>query len=228
MKRNPEETMKEAVPMNEKEALKKACDIVEAKIRERGGQMHTKSQIRTYKVGDEIVVRLDDVLELARVMKNKFREGKEPGYISRTEAEKISAFLALNHFQVVLLSNELSKVDNIDDHKRVITEHSGSNKKPLVVPGRYAVGRKYDEDHDYWMFYADMKNGKPVFSNRPCMAKLYLSYKEAEASRDFLDDGDWDVVDLYDFLPPDQRLVRCIFAEEGWDEGRENAVVLHF
>ena len=109
MKRNPEETMKEAVPMNEKEALKKACDIVEAKIRERGGQMHTKSQIRTYKVGDEIVVRLDDVLELARVMKNKFREGKEPGYISRTEAEKISAFLALNHFQVVLLSNELSK-----------------------------------------------------------------------------------------------------------------------
>ena len=83
MKRNPEETMKEEVPTNEKEALKKACDIVEAKIRERGGQMHTKSQIRTYKVGDEIVVRLDDVLELARVMKNKFREGKEPGYISR-------------------------------------------------------------------------------------------------------------------------------------------------
>lgn len=222
-----ENMLKEKEIMNN-DAVTEAREKVEAEIRKRGGKMHTVSKINTYKIGNEIVVRLDDVLELCRVMKDKYRKGTEVGYLCDDEKAKIHAFLALNHLQTVLLSDELSKVDSIDDHKRIIAEHSGKNKKPLEIPKRYAVGRKYDDENDYWMFYLATVDGKPTFTNRPCMAMKYNSYKQAEACRDFLDDGDWDVIDMWNALTESEQIKRQIFGDTEWDDGNENAIRLDF
>ena len=208
----------------ENEAVRAARDYVEELIRARGGQMHTKSQIRTYKVGNEIVVRLDDVLELARVMKEKFREGIEPGYISETKEQRISAFLALNHFQTVMLSNELSKVNHIDDHKRIIEEHSGKHKKPLNVPGRYAIGKP--DGRGGWVFLKAVRDDKTSYTVRPCLSYLFLAYAEALDVVNHMGDSGWNVIDMLELLPKDKRLMRDIFAEDGWDEGCENAIRL--
>ena len=207
--------------------LKKVLNELEQKINERGYKK-VESMIKTYQIGNEIIVRLDDVLELARVMKEKYEEGTEPGYICKTDEEKIYSYLALNHLQVQLLSNQLNKAESIEEHKQIITEHAGKNKKKLVVPSRYAVGRLYDKEKGYWMFFVSSENEKPVFTNRPCMAKKYQSYKQAEACRDFLDDGDWDVVDMWESLSNDEKLIRGIFGETDWDDGNEKAIKLNF
>ncbi len=226
--RNDIENENCCISAEERKAVEEASKKIEERIRkENGGKMHTKSKIKTYHIGDEIVVRLDDVLELCRIMKMKYRKGTEKGYICDDEKARIHAFLALNHLQTTLLSDELSKVDDIDSHKKIIEVHAGK-KKPLEIPPRYAVGKKYDEEHDYWMFFVKEENDKPIFSNRPCMAMRYMRYKDAEACRDFLDDGDWDVIDMWNALSPDQRLQRQLFGETEWDDGMENAIRLSF
>ena len=106
------------------ETLEELRIAVENKIRERGGEMHTESQIKTYKFGDNIMLKLEDVLELCRKYKKKFREGTERGFMADSEQERIIAFYAINKLQLAFLSDELSKVDNIDDHKRIIEKYA--------------------------------------------------------------------------------------------------------
>ena len=114
----------------ELEAVREARDKVEERIRnELGGKMHTVSKIKTYQVGKETVLLLDDVLDLCREMKMKYRKGTEKGYLCDNEEARIHAFLALNHLQTTLLSDELSKVDTIDEHKAIIEKHSHKNKE---------------------------------------------------------------------------------------------------
>lgn len=113
----------------ELEAVREARDKVEERIRkELGGKMHTVSKIKTYQVGNETVLLLDDVLDLCREMKMKYRKGTEKGYICEDEHARIHAFLALNHLQSTLLSDELSKVDTIEEHKAIIEKHAHHNR----------------------------------------------------------------------------------------------------
>ena len=209
----------------EREALQDTMDKIEAKIRERGYQK-VESKIKTYHIGKEVVVRLDDVLELARIEGKKFREGTERGYISKTEEEKMSAYLALNRFRAQLMTGELCVANDFDEHKRILEEHR--DRKPVEIPGRYAVGRKYDEENDYWMFFVESKDGKPTFTNRPCMAKLYKRYKDAEACADFMDEDGWEVCDMWEMMSPDDRLFRGVFCDTSDDECNENAIRLNF
>ena len=208
----------------ENEAVAAARDYVEELIRANGGKMHTQSRIRTYKIGNEIMVRLDDVLALACTEKWKYRESIEPGYLSDSKEERLSAFLALNHFQVVLLSDELSKADNIDDHKRILKEHSGKRRKPVNVPGRYAVGKR--DGHGGWVFIKAVRDDKTSYTVRPCLSFRFLAYTDASDCVNRLGDTGWEVVDMLEYLPRDKRLMRDIFAEDDWDEGSENAVRL--
>lgn len=114
----------------EYESVCEARDKVEERIRkELGGKIHTESKIKTYQVGNETVLLLDDVLDLCREMKKKYRKGTEKGYICEDEHARIHAFLALNHLQTALLSDELSKVDTIDEHKAIIEKHSRKHKE---------------------------------------------------------------------------------------------------
>ena len=217
-------SMRDYETEKEKEAFEAACGYVEELIRANGGEMHTKSRIRTYKIGSEIMVRLDDVLELARVEKMKYREGIEPGYINPDKEGRLSAFLALNHFQTVLLSDELSKVNHIDDHKRIIEAHSGKHKKPLNVPGRYAIGKP--DGRGGWVFLKTVRDNNPSYTVRPCLSYRFLAYTEAVDIVSRLGDTGWNVIDMLELLPKDKRLMRDISAEDGWDEGCENAIRL--
>ena len=188
---------------------------------------NTGSGIPLYYVGEETFVRLNDVLQLCTDLKKKFEKGTEKGFIDPNEKSRISACYALTKLQTQLYKNETEKAKSVDEHKRIIESHSGKNRKPKVC-GRYAVARKYDTENDYWMFFVNSEDEKPTFSNRPCMAKLYNSYKEAEACADFMDDSGWEVVDMFEYLSPEQRMCRCILGETSWDDGNENAVRLHF
>ena len=188
---------------------------------------NTGKGVDLYYVGDDTFVRLDDVLELISTMKYKYKEGTEKGYINSNREGRIAAFVALNHLQTKLYQNETDKTETIEERKKVIEKHSGKNrKKKPTVPGRYAVGKRYDGD--YYMFYTGDQDGIPMFSNRPCVAKCYMAYRDASAVADFLDDSDWEVLDMFEALSPEQRLNRGIFGEIDWDEGNENAVRLHF
>ena len=187
---------------------------------------NTGKGVDLYYVGDDTFVRLDDVLELISTMKYKYKEGTEKGYINPNEEGRISAFVALNHLQVELFRNETDKTETIDERKKVIEKHSGKNRKKPTVPGRYAVGKRYSGD--YYMFYTGDKDGIPMFSNRPCAAKCYMAYREASAVADFLDDSEWEVLDMFEALSPEQRMSRGLFGEIDWDEGNEKAIRLHF
>ena len=95
--------------------------------------------------------------------------------------------------------------------------------KPVKgIPGRYAVGKEHNGE---WMFFVDSKDEKPLFSDRPCMAKLYVNYRDADACADFLD-GEWDVLDMESAMTEEERWVRELRMPMPFDadEGNEKAI----
>ena len=98
-----------------------------------------------------------------------------------------------------------------------------ARKRIMEIPPRYAVGK---EEGDHFLFYVESQDGKSIFSNKPCMAKMYKRYKEAEACADFADDEPCVVIDMFDAMSKDERLRRGLFAEDEDDEGNEKAVPL--
>lgn len=88
------------------------------------------------------------------------------------------------------------------------------------TPRRYAVGRC---KNDRYEFYVDSKNGEPFFTGKPCIAKLYMNYRDARACADFLD-GDWDVLDWEANMTEEERWVRWLRIPYDADEGNENAI----
>ena len=75
------------------------------------------------------------------------------------------------------------------------------------------------------MFFVKNKDGKDMFSDRPCMAKRYVNYRDARACADFLD-GEWDVLDMYANMSEEERWVRELRMPFPYDadEGNENAI----
>ena len=188
---------------------------------------NTGSGIPLIYIADETFVRLNDVLQLCSDLKKKFEKGTEKGFIDPDEKSRISAVYALTKLQTQLYKNETEKATSIEEHKQIIEARSGKNRKP-VIPARYAVGKKYDTDNDYWMFFIGIENGTPTFTNMPCKGIKYASYKEAEACADFMDDDGWEVCDMYDYMSAERRLARQLLcAPEEYDVGNENAIRLH-
>ena len=91
-----------------------------------------------------------------------------------------------------------------------------------TMPPRYAVGR---ERNGKWEFFVKSENGKANFSDRPCMAKLYKTYRDASACADFLD-GEWDVLDWEDNMSEEERWLRELNMPMPFDadDGNENAI----
>ena len=89
--------------------------------------------------------------------------------------------------------------------------------------GRYAVGRRLLDGA--WMFLSGVKKDHPRFTVLPCMAKRYVTWREANAALDFIDvPGEWHVLDWFDNLNAQQRLDRAIFAPVDADEGNEDSI----
>ena len=101
-------------------------------------------------------------------------------------------------------------------------------EKPKTIyekkfPKRYAVG--YSDEKDTWHFYVATNNGKDIFSEKPCEAKMYATYRDASACADFLD-KDADVLDFEVNMPEEDRWLRELNMPMPYDadEGNENSI----
>ena len=101
------------------------------------------------------------------------------------------------------------------------------NEKPKVLadkkmPTRYAVGK---ETNGKWLYYVESKDGKPTYSDCPCMAKQYVNYRDASACADFLD-GKWDVLDMEKAMTEEERWLRDLLMPMPFDadDGNECAI----
>lgn len=170
-----------------------------------------KRGIHTYQFENDTYVKLDDVLKLASEMKLRIAMKKDKDYKKRNEKECSSALLALVKLQL-----------------RLVGEDDEQDEMPQI-PSRYAVGKCYNEEKGYHMFYVGDEDGKPIFTNRPCKAKGYKRRKQAEAVADFLDDGDWEVFDMWDYMTDEQQTIRqCFCNTDEDDEGDEPIIRLTF
>ena len=92
--------------------------------------------------------------------------------------------------------------------------------------GRYAVGRRLPDGA--WMFLSGVKKDHPRFTVLPCMAKRYVTWREANAARDFIDvTCEWQIIDWFSRLSSKQRLDRAIFAPVDADEGNEDSIPIN-
>lgn len=86
-------------------------------------------------------------------------------------------------------------------------------KKPPIPP-RYTVWYRDDgETTQHCMGFVRYENGLPVYTNRPCKAS-WFTYKEA-AEKVAADCGEgFEVVDMWDQMTKEQRLLRAIFCND--------------
>ena len=103
--------------------------------------------------------------------------------------------------------------------------------QPDKIPGRYAIGLM-DKDGK-WMFYADGNKDGVRYTYRPCEAKLYVNYRDASATADFLsedflteDEPRADVLDFESNLTEEERWLRMMLIQFPFDadEGNEHAI----
>ena len=90
-------------------------------------------------------------------------------------------------------------------------------------PCRYGVGY-YDKEGN-WHFFVATNNGKDIFSSKPCEAKMYLNYRDAQACSDFLEE-DTMVLDFEASMSEEDRWLRELRMPMPYDadEGNENSV----
>ena len=90
-------------------------------------------------------------------------------------------------------------------------------------PKRYAVGF-YDKEGK-WHFYVTTNNEKAIYSEKPCEAKMYETYRDASACADFLDE-DADVLDFEANMPEEDRWLRELNMPMPYDadEGNEKSI----
>lgn len=83
----------------------------------------------------------------------------------------------------------------------------------VIIPTRYIIGRK-NEQGDYDTYYASSIHGKPTFTYYPCIAMHYVNRTDAQAVADFIDNDQWEVIDLYPTMNREERLLHAIFNDD--------------
>lgn len=88
-------------------------------------------------------------------------------------------------------------------------------RRKVSVPCRYTVwfyGNDKETTHDSFCFVR-WENQKPLFSNKPCMAMWFMEKEMAQSVADKLGDG-FVVVDMWDVMTKEERLLRSIFCDD--------------
>ena len=87
-------------------------------------------------------------------------------------------------------------------------------KKKPYIPPRYTVWYRDDgETTQHCMGFVRYENGIPVYTNRPCKAS-WITYKEA-AEKVAADCGEgFEVVDMWEQMTKEQRLLRAILLDD--------------
>ena len=96
-------------------------------------------------------------------------------------------------------------------------------EKSTDVPGRYAVGG-CDKNNVYF-FYVKSVDGKPVYTRRPCDAKLFVNCRDASACADFLDE-EVSVLDWEENMTEEDRWRRQLYMPFPYDadDGFEDSI----
>lgn len=162
--------------------------------------------IDLYKIGDDRYVKMMDVLKMIH---HEFFETESKEF--RTILDRMEMRLTKNDFSFPKAK------------KPIEIKAEPPKEEKLDYPGRYAIGREVNGE---WIFYVDTKDGETTFSNKPCRAKLYKSYRSACAVADFIDDNHWDILDWIDNMSEEERWIRdlrmpCPFDD---DEGNEESI----
>lgn len=132
--------------------------------------------------------------------------------MDETDSQDVRAVLSRMRYRT--MRNEL-----IDPAKGVCCDNT-------CIPGRYAVA--WPNGIGY-RFYAGRNDDKQsVFTNDFDKAKLYVTYREASAAADFMDDHECCVLDMHGFLSEADRFRRELLIPYDADEGNEDAVVPDF
>lgn len=154
-----------------------------------------QAAIPLQKINGETYCAMIDVL---RMIHHEMKE---------TDSKEVRSVLDRMRFRLI-------KNDLVDPHK-------GSRCDNTRIPGRYAVG--YPDTFGFRYYMTDKKDGTPVFTSQYNLAKLYVSYKEAEAASDFMDVDGCRVLDMNEFLTEGDRFRRSLYAPCDADAGNEDA-----
>ena len=190
--------------------------------------------ISKYTVMGNKYVRLDELNQLIRNMKNKCREGTEPGYISENKNERIAAELSLNHLQVVLNKEEIA-VETMMKVLRTRFEREARGEDTKVDMASVEIAPDKENNGPYmvcmrrenatnkdgrYIFLRSWDGGKPVIGLNGGMTfesenvALYMTKK----MRDIFG-GEWKVVNVSpEECEKARRLLDAIFRDDEDDE----------
>lgn len=112
------------------------------------------------------------------------------------------------------------------DPKDVLKEAVKKAPEKYGIPGRYAIGEVAVGGH--WLLYGGNVGGRPYLTQCLDKVKLFCTYRDAAAARDFLEHPEnWQVLDMIDYIPQEHVQKRERLPKDlGLDEGNENAVKL--
>lgn len=204
-----------------------------------------KEAISKYNIMGYDYVKLDELNELVSDMRRKWREGTEVGYLCEDEGRRIAASLAMNHLSVILnkedlhertltkvmktrFEREAKEAQTAKEVKEAPQEdkHGSTPNRPKPFkasnksrgcPGRYTVWYRDDgETTQHCMGFVKFEDGQPIFTNRPCKASWFVWRGMAERVAKKCGEG-FEVVDMYDQMTKEERLLRAIFYEDGMD-----------
>lgn len=157
--------------------------------------MESTNAIRLYRFEGESYCKMIDVLRMLHHEMN--------------EATTDDTRSALSRMRLRVSRNEL-----IDPNK-------GTHRDNTCIPGRYAVGYPYGVGYQ---FYTGKHDNDAVFSGNRSDARMFVTYREASATADFLDtDNCCVVLDMHEFMSEADRFRREMLIPYDADEGSENA-----
>lgn len=166
--------------------------------------------INLYKMNGEAYCKLIDVCKLIS------HELSENEYFGAKD-ETISDML--DRMQMRVTKNDFI----LKDAKKPIDLNANEKEEEEEVPGRYAVGRKKDNE---WEFIAGNIGEVPLMTRKPHVAQLFKAYRDASAYADFLDEDGWVVLDWEENMTEEDRWVRELRMPFPYDldDGFENSV----
>lgn len=162
--------------------------------------------ISKYNIHGIDYVKLTELNELIRDMKQKAAAGTEPGYMESDAEKRMSAMLALNHLGAVLNKEQTeAKI-----HERFEKTQQEREEETDEKPGSYMVYKPGNSPREYW-YFVEWRHGKAIIGQCDGMVFTYAGMAANVAAR--LGDG-WKVIDV---SPEEcykaEKLLAAIFGE---------------
>lgn len=146
-----------------------------------------------------------------------FYDGNEEKSVDKAEAIK-QAESAIERTRTALDKTEKLLGELKDGQSEKPSEAAKKPpKRKACCPARYTVWYRTDEDTtQHCMGFVRFEKGIPVYTNRPCKATWFTWRGVAEKVAEKCGDG-FEVVDMWNQMTKEERLLRAIFHEDGMD-----------